>query len=257
MSDPKTEDPSKVSLIWQQKRSRFEPWIESKRTYSTGPVILYLNDLGKQAVLQDTTLVDKFLGEGFRILAIDLRGTGETAPGRESWHWDYLAGRPIFGQRVKDICSSVRWIQQPEWMASEIYIWANGVSSLLAAFAATQCDGISGLVLENPLISFESVVSTRLPEYGDEILIPGVLELFDLPQVFQSLAPLKVTLINPLLGDKSPATDSDIRRVYQAVTESYRAVGGFERWSVHSGVESEDRTRLISAALDTETTSRR
>jgi len=257
-SDPKTEDPSKVSLIWQKKHSRFEPWIESKRTYSTGPVILYLNDLGKQAILQDTTVVDKLLKEGFRIIAIDLRGTGETAPGRESWHWDFLAGRPIFGQRVKDVCSSVRWIQQPEWMASEIYIWANGVSSLLAAFAAARCDGISGMVLENPLISFESVVSARLPEYGDEILMPGVLELFDLPQVFQALAPLKVTLVNPLLGDKSPATESDIRSAYRAVSESYRAVGEFERWSAHSGVESEDRTRLISASFAySEITSRR
>jgi len=248
-SDPKRENPSKVNLIWQQKRSRFEPWIESKRTYSTGPVILYLNDLGKQAILQDTALVDKLLDDGFRIFAVDLRGTGETAPGREKWHWDFLAGRPIFGQRVRDVLSCVRWIQRPEWMAREIYIWADGVSSLLAAFAATRCDGIWGMVLENPLISFESVVSVRLPEYGDELLIPGVLELFDMPQVYQALAPLKVTLINPLLGDKSRASESDIRRTYQAVSESYRSVGGRERWSAYADVEDEERIQLVLKAF--------
>lgn len=248
--DPKAEDPSKVSMIWQRKEgSRFEPWIESKQTWSTGPVILYLNDMGKQAIGQETAIVDKLLKDGFRILAMDIRGTGETAPGQEDWHLDYLIGRPIFGQRVNDICSGIRWIQLPEQMATEIYVWANGVSSLMAAFAATQCDGISGLVLENPLISFESVVLTRLPEYGDEILIPGVLELFDMPEVFQSLAPLKVTLINPLLGDKAIATDTDIRRAYRDVSESYRAVGGFEHWSVHSGVEGQNRAQLITEVL--------
>jgi hypothetical protein len=105
------------------------------------------------------------------------------------------------------------------------------------------------MILENPLISFESAVATRLPEYGDEILLPNILELFDLPQIFQSLAPLKVTLINPLLGDKSPATKSDIQRAYQSVTESYQAVGEFAQWSVQSGTESKDRTGLITEVL--------
>jgi dienelactone hydrolase/pimeloyl-ACP methyl ester carboxylesterase len=247
--NPKVEDPSKVNLIWQRKPSRFEPWIESKRSYSTGPVILYLNDLGKQAILQDTEFVDELLENGFRILAVDVRGTGETGPGLESFHWDYLIGRPLFGQRVRDVRSCVQWLRRPEWMASEIYIWANGVSSLIAAFAATECDGISGMVLEDPLLSFESVVSVRLPEYGDEILLPGVLELFDVPQVFQSLAPLKVTLINPLLGDKSPATASDVQEAYQAVFESYEAVGAVEDWLAYPGVDSEERRRILSAAL--------
>jgi len=171
--NPKIEDPSKIHRIWQRKEnSRFDPWTETKQSYSTGPVILYLNDLGKQEILDETDIVDTLLKAGIRILAIDLRGTGETAPGRESWHWDYLIGRPIFGQRVKDICSIVKWIQRPELMASDIYIWANGVSSLQATFAANQSDAISGLILENPLISFESAVSSRLPEYGDVILLP-------------------------------------------------------------------------------------
>ena len=249
-SNPKMEDPSKIHRIWQRKENtRFDAWTESKQSYSTGPVILYLNDAGKQAILQETELVDQFLKDGFRILAIDLRGTGETAPGRESWHWDYLIGKPLFGQRVKDICSSVQWIQRPELMASDIYIWANGVSSLHATFAANQSDAISGLILENPLISFESAVSTRLPEYGDEILLPKVLESFDIPQVFQSLAPLKVTVINPLLGDKSPASKSDIQKTYRSVTESYQAINGIEHWSVHSGIESKDRTGLIREVL--------
>jgi len=244
--NPKIEDPNKVHRIWQRKEgSRFDAWTETKESYSTGPVILYLNDAGKQAILQETALVSQFLKEGFRILAIDLRGTGETAPGRESWHWDYLIGQPIFGQRVKDICSSVGWIQQPEQMASEVYIWANGVSSILASFAATQCDGISGMILENPLISFESAVLIRLPEYGDEILLPNVLELFDLPQVFQSLAPMQVTVINPLLGDKSPASKLDVQQAYASVSETYQALDELDLWSVQSGIEGKDRTRLI------------
>ena len=73
--------------------------------------------------------------------------------------------------------------------ASGVSIWAQGVNAVYAAFAALWCEDVSGLMLEDPLISFESVVSTRLPGYGDEILLPGVLELFDLPQIYRVLAP--------------------------------------------------------------------
>ena len=42
------------------------------------------------------------IADGFRVLAMDLRGQGETAPGLEGKFWDFLAGRPIFAQRVAD-----------------------------------------------------------------------------------------------------------------------------------------------------------
>jgi len=248
--NPKIENPADINLIWQRKKSRFEPWIETKETYSSGPVILYLNDKGKQALIDDNGLVTSLLTRGYRILAIDVRGTGETSPGRESWHLDYLAGKPILGQRVTDIQACILWLQRPEVMAKGLYIWANGVRSLEAAFAASQIDGISGLILEQSLLSFESAVSVRLPEYGDEILLPAILELFDTPQLYQSLAPTRVAIINPLLGDKQQANELEVKEAYRNVSRCYESVAASGQWSVHPRINPGTRSEIILGILN-------
>jgi len=39
-----------------------------------------------------------------------LRGIGETSPDMAEKFWDFLAGKPVFGHRVKDILSAVKWL---------------------------------------------------------------------------------------------------------------------------------------------------
>ena len=112
--------------------------------------ILYLHDAGKQQLIQDQKLLNNLLSQGYKIFAVDLRGTGETAPGMEKYFWDFLAGRPVFGQRVSDILACLRWLRQAN---EKIYIWASGVSSLQAAMAAVIDGKVEGLVLEKTLLS--------------------------------------------------------------------------------------------------------
>ncbi len=235
--------------VWQRKETRSGPWVESPNVFPSGAVVVYLNEAGKEAIVRDSAVVDDLLDRGVRILAVDLRGMGETAPGRESWHWDYLAGKPIFGQRVQDICACVEWLRRPSVRATSVSIWAQGVTATYAPFAALWCDGVDGLILEAPLISFESVVSTRLPAYGDEILVPGVLERFDLARLYQGLAPTPITLINPLLGDKSAASTHEIRASYGAVETAYALVGQREQWNVRTGAATRERAEAISALI--------
>jgi dienelactone hydrolase len=233
--------------VWQRKETRTGPWLESKSVLPEGPVVVYLHGSGKEAIVDDAGVVDELLELGVRILAVDLRGTGETGPGRESWHWDYLAGEPLFGQRVQDICACVQWLRRPRIRETSITIWAQGVTAAYASFAALWCDGVDGLILEDPLISFASVVSSRLPAYGDEMLVPGVLERFDLPRLYQTLAPRPVTLINPLLGDKSTASADEIRASYAAVEKAYATVGG--QWRVLTEPGPAERAELIAAHI--------
>ena len=130
-------------------------------------------------------------------------------PGQEAKFWDFLAGKPILAQRVADVRSILSWLSQPEAGAEGVHIWAHGICALCAALAATLDDTVTGLVLEEPLLSFESVVTVRVPAYRHKIMLPGVLENFDLPQVYQALQPRRVTLINPLRGDKESKSRSD------------------------------------------------
>jgi len=225
-------------------------WIDPRKGVPAGPVVLYLHDKGKAALEQDEQIARSLLGRGYRIFAVDLRGMGETAPGMESFFWDFLAGRPILGQRVGDVCTALGWLQRRQAGTEEVYIWASGVSALAAAMAAALTGEVSGLVLEDALISFESAVTTRLPAYNHEIILPGVLRRFDLPDIYQALAPRRVSLINPLLGDKSPAAKAAAEKVFTRAAETYRALQATESWSLITGLGRQERQGVIIGALE-------
>ncbi len=227
-------------------------WIESKagsRKQTKGPVLLYLNNKGKDALLNEEDMVQNLLRKGFSIFAVDLRGIGETAPGMEEKFWDFLAGKPILGQRVTDIRAIVQWLSQPAINAKGIYVWAEGLCGLHAALAASLKDAISGMVLEQPLLTFESIVTVRVSAFRHEIIAPGVLTKFDLPQVYQALCPAKVILLNPLAGDKSPVSKAHAKKVYQGVVNTYKALGKSGNWSVYTNVSDKKRAELTFSAL--------
>ena len=173
------------TVVWQHRDQEHGRWVESTQAVPQGPVVLYLTDHGKIGLLQRKSIVDTLVAQGYRILAVDLRGTGETAPGLESALLDFLVGRPIFGQRVRDVLSCVEWLSQRKRHADGIYLWAEGVAALHAAFAAALRDDIEGLVLEEPLISFESAVRAKTGPYREEILVPGVLKHVDMPCILK------------------------------------------------------------------------
>ena len=224
-------------------------WIESGSAPARGPVILYLHDGGTTNLVQEAILDRLALTEGFRILAVDLRGTGETAPGEETKFWDFLAGRPILAQRVADVRSILSWLSQPQARADSVHIWAQGDSALCAVFAAILENNVSGLVLEEPLLCFESVVTVKVPAYRHRIMVPGVLKSFDLPQLYQALSPKKVTLINPLKGDRVPASEEEGARTYQPVAEAYDSLQRPDHWRVFTQIDKQERSELLLSSF--------
>jgi hypothetical protein len=160
------------------------------------PGVLLGNDVAHRAVMWFFTLMKManrpFLKiwkywkrswtKGYIVCAVDLRGFGETSPDMSTMFWDFLAGKPIFGQRVVDVLSIVEWLKDSEIKARDIKLWGTGMCSLYGAFAGVLSDDITAFVFEDPLISFESVVKVKVPRYNHEILLPGILEKFDMPR---------------------------------------------------------------------------
>jgi len=218
---------------------------EAARRSAQRPVILYLHDKGKGNLVAEKAVVRSLLAQGFRICAVDLRGQGETGPAQEGKFWDFLAGKPIFGQRVADVLSILRWLSQPQVRAKGVYVWAQGVSALYACHAAALDQTVLGLVLEEPLLSFESVVTVKVPAYRHEVILPGVLERYDLPQVCQALCPRKITLINPLRGDRSPAAKDEVERAYWSAAETYKALRTPANWKALTGINGAERPKLL------------
>jgi dienelactone hydrolase len=224
-------------------------WIESPKRHAGGPVIIYLNDKGKNALVAEKIVVQALLERGFRIFAVDLRGIGETSPGMEGKFWGFLAGRPVFGQRVGDIRTVVEFLSSSGNGSQGIYVWAKGITAIYSSLAATLTDDITALVLEEPLFTFEQIVTTKVPAYRHEIILPGVLEQFDLPQIYRALCPMKVTLINPLAGDKSRVSQEQAEQTYKPIAQTYSRSGKAGNWSVHANVDDRTRSHVILSAL--------
>lgn len=207
-------------------------------------VILYLNEKGKAEILKDLDIVKNLLSKGYSICAVDLRGIGETSPDLSNKSWDFLSGKPIFGQRVKDVLAIVQWLKGPELETQRIKLWGTGMCALYGAFAGVFSDDISDFVLEEPLISFESVVQVEVPAYHHEVILPGILEKFDMAQIYQALCPKPVSVINPFSGDKSHAKNDEFERMDKGVSDTYKAVNSQNSWSMQ-GIDSQQRRTAI------------
>ncbi len=206
--------------------------LESRKRSMSDDVILYVSEDGKSGILGEEEIVKEMLNEGYRICAVDLRGIGETAPDMVGKFWDFLAGKPIFGQRVRDVLTTVKWLKESDLNARHIKFWGKGMGSLYGAFAGVLTNDIDEFILEEPLISFESVVQVKVPEYNNEIMLPGILEKFDMPQVYQVLSPRPVSIINPRLGDKTSAGNSDMNKMDASVLPAYRVTENEDAWSI-------------------------
>lgn len=212
-------------------------------------MILYLNEKGKSELLKDVDIVKGILNKGYRVCAVDLRGLGETSPDMADKFWDFQAGKPIFGQRVRDVLATIKWLKESEIKAQNIKLWGIGMGALYGDFAGVLTDDISGLVLENQLVSFESVVQVKVPQYRHEVTLAGILEKFDMPQVYQALSPRPLTVINPFLGNKNSVEKSDIERINKSVLAAYKGIKRQKAWRIQR-VGGEERGKIISGVLE-------
>jgi dienelactone hydrolase len=224
-------------------------WIESPQKQATGPVIVYLNDKGKSTLANEEIILQSLLDRGCRLLAVDLRGTGETVPSVEGKFWDFLGGRPIFDQRVADVRTIVQWLSRSGADDKRIYVWAKGISAIYAVLATAMEDTLTGMLLEEPLLAFEQVVTTKVPAYKHEIILSGVLEKFDLPQVYQALCPISVTLVNPVAGDKSLVSKDQAHETYRKTADTYTSLSKSDNWSVHTRLDAKARSKQVLSAL--------
>jgi len=148
-------------------------------------LLVFISDAGKEAARKDKA-VRAALKAGRPVLALDLRGFGETA------HKEYviasngiLLGRPLLGRRVLDLLAglqSVRLALRPK----RVSILAAGYNcSLVGWFACAIDRAIGEVACVGGLASYAD--AARIPaDMPPGIFVPGVLKHLDL----RNLAPL-------------------------------------------------------------------
>jgi hypothetical protein len=181
----------------------------------SGEAYLYLNAYGKQADARPGGPIEELVAAGHLVLAVDLRGVGETAlPGPSSrgiahhigpqwkdFYLAYLLGRSYLAMRTEDILVCARFLREYKMHEKPNHVHLISVGRVgppALHAAALEPDLFASLTLQRCLASWSSVLSAPMATNQFENVVHGALKTYDLPDLLDTLPPAKVTVSNPL-----------------------------------------------------------
>jgi cephalosporin-C deacetylase-like acetyl esterase len=198
------------------------------------PLLLYLHERGMHAADAEGT-PGRLAAAGRTVLALDLRGWGETAPGKiaeqsyfgNEFTESFLAmhlNRPLLGQRVLDVLSVIERLAglSDEIAGQGCELHGVGSGGLVALHAAALDERIRAVELHAALGSWTSVVESPISYEQLADVVPGVLAHYDLPELAASLAPRKLTIRNPVDPQAQPLADDTRRELFAPVEAAYK-----------------------------------
>jgi cephalosporin-C deacetylase-like acetyl esterase len=162
---------------------------------SRRPAILSINPAGMMA---DVGPIQKLVDEGNVVLSIDPRGWGESAPPEQmisGYHSGYqlamhaiLVGKSVAGMQTLDLLSAFRYLStRPEVDPKAVSLRMLGYACNVGLFAAAVERRIGTVVCDRLPISYVAMTQLSLNNMPPEVIVPGILQDFDLPDVIHAL----------------------------------------------------------------------
>jgi hypothetical protein len=200
---------------------------------------LYVNQAGKDAGGKPQADVIELAREGYAVLALDISGIGDLAQksrgyddqwfGQERITWlALMTGRPLVSLQMRDILRGIDVLEARSFQtASGVLGVGRGLVSVALLHAAAIDARVGRLILEDMPCSYAAIAKAPIHRKIFEVVIPGVLGEYDLPDLIASMAPRPVTLLNL----RSPTGANMLRRHQDA---EYRYAATMYRLSGHA-----------------------
>lgn len=160
---------------------------------SSGERTLYLNGRGKQVDAGPGGPIESLVRRGHRVLAVDLRGMGETES--TAWRYDptyignnsaeyfvaYMLGRSLVGMWAEDVLACARFLNLQSGEAAGVILTAVGKAGVAALHAAAVEPQLFRRVdIRDSIDSWRRVVETDVTVDQLENTIHGALRRYDL-----------------------------------------------------------------------------
>ncbi len=172
--------------------------LENQCRLPKGPVSLYVGHLSSEEDCAALPWLQRSVTEGERILAADLRGTGQSFPTTcgssdllEPYGADYLyasfgsmMGESYLGRRVFDLLRTIDCLEDG---GASVHLIGRGVGSVPAALAALVHASQPTCELVHYLPSYQLLIDNPLHNWPFSCFIENCLEMFDLPDVYSAL----------------------------------------------------------------------
>ncbi len=198
----------------------------------TGPRVLIVHGGGKAKA---KAAIDEWTRAGRQVVAVDLRGMGETEPEAPhrglanfftpEWKEAYISfnmDRPILGQRVRDLLSVAAALDED---GRGIELVGIGAAAPVALHAALLDARIRRLTLEEMVISWTAVAKTAITHNQLSNVVPGALKTYDLPDLAAALAPRPLTILSPRDPAGTAVGQAVLDEVYAAARTAYAEKG--------------------------------
>jgi dienelactone hydrolase/pimeloyl-ACP methyl ester carboxylesterase len=173
-----------------------------------------------------------------RLIAVDPRGMGMTSASDEparrgspfglDWKEAYIAlhlNRPLLGQCVADLLGILAGLDAeggPKRPAGfHLLGIGQGGPVVLHAALLDERGLIKKVTLEESLVSWADVVEKGTSRDQLSTLVPGALQVYDLPELAARLAPLPLKIVTPLDALGKPVSPQAMEQAYAPCTRAY------------------------------------
>ena len=161
--------------------------------------VLYLHGSGKSADAAPGGDIEALVRSGRIVLAIDPRGWGEGQPGgTRTAMRALLVGKTMLGMQLTDTLAAFEYLaSRPDVEGSRIAILGKQNGGVLALYTAALEPRIERVAVERAVPSYMAIVRARRHEGILDIVVPGVLHAFDLPDLTKAITPRKLWIVDP------------------------------------------------------------
>jgi hypothetical protein len=233
------------------------PYLLIKPNHPNYKGLIYLNPSGKSAEVTHDKEIERFVSNGFTVLAPDLLGYGEMGPGDfrgdsyingvsyNVWFLSMLIGRSITGIQAADIVKLTSILKKE---TNAIYAIAKGELSPALLHAAAFDTTIKHIALIEPYSSYRAVVMNH--HYSAAYvhsLVPAALTAYDLPDLAASLAPRKLMIADARDGAGNKTDSTIINKDLSIIKAAYHYKNADENLEIYTGDISENREDFYRA----------
>lgn len=198
--------------------------------------LLYIHENGKAAEAQAGAEIESLVRSGWMVLAIDLRGFGETREDADRMWSEFgdfhsamtaiLSGKTLVGMRAQDVISAVDMLAARSDVELEsLSVYSNGKAAVPVLHAAAFDERIKQVTLEEMLVSYEAVGKWKIHHQIFSDIVPGALVAYDLPDLAATLAPRRLTILNAVNPRRNLMDEREVKSQYQFAQQAFAAAG--------------------------------
>lgn len=253
----RTEIARQVQFITKVGPFRREPGIHvpdsvfDPVSFPRGDAIV-VSDTGRNDGIIRRSIIYPLISAGYRVVAMDLRGWGETKPDLPGYHvnfdWeDFFAyrsleiGRPLLGQRMKDLLAAApKRTTHRKWLVVGV-----GAGALVALHAAVVEPRIEKLVTVGGLLSYRSLVADPLNKESLGSYLPGVVRAYDVRELYAALAPRQVLAVNPMSSRRRPVSTVEAWERLDWARQVYELNGAPDSFRMETKISSTKMREIL------------